>query len=94
MPDAPINPVGFLHQDQLEPAAKFVQSLLWADFKRALKARRPSEPEPEDPPHVASARAFQTKAWDKVIEEIEKLPFDGPTAPESIIPRTLIDTKD
>ena len=94
MADAPINPDGLLHQDQLEAGGSFVRGPLWADFKRALAAYAPPEPDSQDAPHVASQKAFEAKGWRNAIGWIEKIPFESQPAAEHLIPKTLLDQRD
>lgn len=85
----------YLSQHNHAPMVAFLTGGLWPDIKRCLQERRPNAPEVTDLPHVAAAKGFQRAAWDKMIEEIEKLAQDRPPAPPpDPFDRPALDTKD
>lgn len=85
----------YLNKELLKPAAEFVNGPVWAEIKRCLLARKPSGANFNDEPHVAAAKGFARDSWDKVIEEIEKLPRDIEDAkPDGIFDRPAIDPRD
>ena len=85
----------FLQKENLKSAADFVNGPVWADFKRCLLARKPSGANFSDEPHVAAAKGFARDAWDRVIEEIERLPRDiEEKAPDGLFDRPAIDPRD
>lgn len=68
----------FLVKDHLAPAGTFINSPLWADFKRVLSERRPPAAETTDSPDTAAAKGHQRTGFEGCIEEIEALPFEVP----------------
>lgn len=83
-----------LRAESLKAALDFIRGPLWADIRRALEARQPSDPDPTDAPHVQAARSFENQGWRKVIQEIERLPYDVYQPPAPLIPETLTDPRD
>lgn len=84
----------YLHGSLLKPAGEFVNSVLWLEFKRALMARAPGNPDTSDEPHVAAAKAFKNNGWREAVEELERLPFETPPEGAPVIPESLLDPKD
>ena len=85
----------YLNKETLKGAAEFVNGPIWADIKRVLLARKPSGANFNDEPHVAAAKGFARDAWDRVIEEIERLPRDLPDKPpDGLFDRPAIDPRD
>lgn len=70
----------FIAKDHLAPSLAFIRSPLWTDMKRAALQRRPAAADPSQAPHEAAARGFQRDAWENAFNELEKLPFEQPTA--------------
>ena len=66
----------YLHDASLKPAAEFVSGAAWQDMERAAMERRPPEPEPDDLPHVAAAKAYTRKGFEIALLTLRKLPFD------------------
>lgn len=66
----------YLRKENLDAAASFLNSPLWADIKRCLLDRRPDSPVSADPVHTAAAKGFERKGFEQALSEIEKLPFD------------------
>lgn len=69
----------YLRKENLEAAASFLNSPLWADIKRCLMERRPDAPVAVDAVHTAAAKGFERKGYESAMTDIEKLPFDLPT---------------
>lgn len=69
----------YLRKENLEAAASFINSPLWADIKRCLLERRPDAPVAIDAVHTAAAKGFERKGYESAMTDIEKLPFDLPT---------------
>lgn len=81
----------FLLETNTKGAAEFVNGGLWADFKRALLERRPPAPDALDEPHVAAAKGHQRAAFERCIDEIEKLPFEfAPPEPGAAFDRPAV----
>jgi hypothetical protein len=79
----------FLHSENMSAATAFVNSPLWADFKRCLLDRHMPEPEPEDALHTQAAKGFGRVGYETAIANFEKIarelpppdvksPFDRP----------------
>lgn len=68
----------YLRKENLEAAASFLNSPLWADIKRCLLERRPDAPVAIDAVHTAAAKGFERKGYESAMADIEKLPFDLP----------------
>lgn len=66
----------YLSEANQKLAGDFLNGPLWSDFRRCLLARRPQPADVKDEPHVSSAKGHKRAAWDEMIAEIEKLPFE------------------
>ena len=84
----------YLRQESLKAALDLIRGPLWQEIKTVLEARQPADPDPTDDPHIAAARSFQNQGWRKVIQEIERLPYDVPQPSAPLIPETLTDPRD
>lgn len=68
----------FIAKENMQAALAFIRSPLWTDLRNATLNRRPPSADPSQPAHEAAARGFQRDAWEKALNEIEKLPFEQP----------------
>jgi hypothetical protein len=84
----------FLSKENLKDAAMFTNGGLWADFKRALEARRPPAANAGDVPSTAAHQMFLRRGYEMAIEDIEKLPREIDPAAQPAIPPSILDTRD
>lgn len=84
----------YLRESNLKAAAAFLESPLWADFKRCLAARKQAEANVDDPSTTAAHKGFKRDGFDDCISEIEKIPFDIAPVVADPFQRPALDTKD
>lgn len=85
----------YLNPANQKAAGELLNGILWADMKKCLLARRPEAADVKDPSHIAAAKGHARAAYEKCIEEIEKLPFDFPEEKRDAFDRPAISiTKD
>ena len=84
----------YLKAENLQAAAAFVNSPLWADFKQALMGRRSPAPEPENEIHTQAAKGMERKGFELAIEWVERLPREIEEKPANPYDRPAMDTKD
>ncbi len=76
--------------DNQKIAAQFINGALWAEIKRCLLSRRPPVADVKDDIHIAAAKGHVRSGYEAAIEEVEKMPFEQDTAPESAFARPAV----
>lgn len=80
----------YLQPSNQKSAGELLNGVLWADMKKCLLLRRPEPADVKDPSHVAAAKGHARAAYEKCIEDFEKLPFEHPEEKKDVFDRPAV----